>query len=76
MLIFSSTSTPSPSSLSFNPFSTQLAFVLGIALTHVQDFAHGLAELHEFLRGPPLKPVQVLLDGMHSLQCVHAHHKA
>ncbi|KAK4821027.1 hypothetical protein QYF61_012113 [Mycteria americana] len=53
-----------------NPFSAQPVFVLGIALTHVQDFALGLAELHEFLMGPPLKPVKVPLDGIPSLQCV------
>jgi len=30
-----------------NPFSSQHVFVLGIALTHVQALALGLAELHE-----------------------------
>jgi len=31
--------------------------VFGIALTQVQDLAHGLVELHEVRTGPPLKPV-------------------
>jgi len=35
------------------PFSAQPAFVLGIALTHAQDLAIGLVELHEVLTGPP-----------------------
>jgi len=33
----------------------------------VQDPALGLAELHEFDMGPPLKCVQVPLDGIPSL---------
>ena len=53
-----------------NPFSTQLVFVLGIALTHMQDLALGPVELHEVCMGPPLKPVKVPLDGIPSLQCV------
>jgi len=44
--------------------------VLGIALTHVQDFALGLVELNEICMGPPLKPFQVPLDGIPSLQPV------
>ena len=52
-------------------FSTQPVFVLGIALTHVQDLALGLVELHEVHMGPPLQPVQVPLDGIPSLQCVN-----
>ncbi|KAK4824031.1 hypothetical protein QYF61_009622 [Mycteria americana] len=55
---------------SLNPFSTQPVFVLGIALTHVQDLALGLAELHEVGTGPNLKPVKVPLDGTPSLQRV------
>jgi len=44
--------------------------VLGIALTHVQDLALGLIELHEARTGPPLQPVQVPLVGIPSLQRV------
>ena len=40
----------------------------GIALTHVQDLALGLVDLHEVRTGPPLKPVK---DGIPSLQCVN-----
>ncbi|RMC15899.1 hypothetical protein DUI87_08104 [Hirundo rustica rustica] len=53
-----------------NPFSTQLVFVPGIALAHVQHLALGLAELHEVCKGPPLKFVQVLLNGIPSFCCV------
>ncbi|CAM9935932.1 unnamed protein product, partial [Bubo scandiacus] len=53
---------PSPRA-ALNPLITQPVFVLGIALTHVQDLAVGLLELHEVCTGPPLKPVQVPLDG-------------
>jgi len=53
-----------------NPFSTQPVFVLGTAMTLVQDLALGLAELHEVHTGPPLKPVQAPVDGIPSLQCV------
>ena len=35
-----------------NPFSTQTVFLLGIALTHVQDLAFGLVELYEFCMSP------------------------
>ncbi|GAB0195895.1 hypothetical protein GRJ2_002054800 [Grus japonensis] len=49
---------------------TQLLVVLGIVLTHVQDLALGLAELHAVRMGPPLKPVKVPLDGIPSLQHV------
>jgi len=44
-----------------NSLSVQPVFVLGIAPTHVQDLALGLAELHEVRVGPPLKPVNVPL---------------
>jgi len=37
-----------------DPFSTQPLFVLGIALTHLQDLALGLVELDEVHTGPPL----------------------
>ncbi|KAK4808881.1 hypothetical protein QYF61_007996 [Mycteria americana] len=53
-----------------NTFSAQPVFVLGIAPTQVQNFALGLVELHEVRTGPPLKPVQVPLDGIPSLQRV------
>jgi len=53
-----------------NPFSAQPVFGLGIALTHVQDLALSLVELHEVRIGPPLNPVQVPLDGIPSLQYV------
>ena len=56
--------------LLLNPFSSQPVFVLGIAPTHVQDLALGLAEPHEVHTGPPLKPAQVPLDGIPALQCV------
>ncbi|XP_074674578.1 translin-associated protein X isoform X2 [Strix aluco] len=46
-----------------NPLIAQPVFVLGIAPTHVQDLACGLIELHEVCTAPPLKPVQVPLDG-------------
>ncbi|KAK4821719.1 LOW QUALITY PROTEIN: hypothetical protein QYF61_000262 [Mycteria americana] len=64
MLSFSSTNTPKAA---LNPFSAQPVFVLGIALTHVQDLALGLVDLHEVCMGPPLL---VPLDGMPSLQHV------
>ncbi|GAB0186614.1 mitochondrial enolase superfamily member 1 [Grus japonensis] len=55
----------------FNPFLAQPVVVLGIALTHMQDLALGLVELHEFRMGPPLQPVKVPLDGIPSLQRVN-----
>ena len=42
-------------------------FVLGIALTHVQDLVLVCVELHEVCTVPPLKPVKVPLDGIPSL---------
>jgi len=47
-----------------NPFSSQPVFVLGIALTHVQDLALGLVQLHRVHMGPLLKPLKVPLDGV------------
>jgi len=41
--------------------------VLEIPLTQVQDLALGFVELHVVGTGPPLKPVQVPLDGIPSL---------
>ncbi|PKU26779.1 hypothetical protein llap_22917 [Limosa lapponica baueri] len=46
-------------------------FVLGIAVTQVQDLALGLVELHEIGMGTPFKPVQVPLDGIPFLQRVN-----
>ena len=54
-----------------NTFSVQVVCVLGVALSHVQDFALGLAEPHEVCTGPPLKPVQDPLDGIPFLQRVN-----
>jgi len=45
--------------------------VLGIAPTHVQDPTLDLVEPHEVCTGSLLKPVQVPLDGIPSLQCVN-----
>lgn len=45
-------------------------FVLEIASIQVQHLVLVLLELHEFLTDPPLKSVQVPLDGIISLQCV------
>ncbi|NXH55711.1 TNPO1 protein, partial [Rhabdornis inornatus] len=53
-----------------NAFSGQPVLVFGIASTQVQDLALGLVELHEVHTDPPLKPVQVPLDAIPSLQCV------
>lgn len=44
--------------------------MLGIAPAQVQDLALGLVELDEVRRGPALKPAQVPLDNILSLQCV------
>jgi len=41
--------------VALNSFSTQPVFVLGIALTHVQDLALGLVELHSVLHWTQLK---------------------
>ena len=51
--------------------SAQPVLVFGIALTHVQDLALGLVELHAVHAGPPLQPVQVPLNGIPSLQRVN-----
>lgn len=44
----------------------QPLFLFGIALTLVHDLALGLVELQKICTGPPLKPVEVLLDGIPS----------
>ncbi|PKU39466.1 hypothetical protein llap_10229 [Limosa lapponica baueri] len=54
--------------VALNPFSTHPVTV--IAVTRVQDLALDLVELHEVGMGPYLKPVQVPLNGIPSLQCV------
>jgi len=58
---------PSPA---LNPFSAQPVFVLGIAPSCMHDPALGLVERHDIRMGPPLKPVQVPLNGIPSLQRV------
>ncbi|RMC03356.1 hypothetical protein DUI87_20552 [Hirundo rustica rustica] len=45
-------------------------FVLGIALTPAQHLTLGLAELLELCTDPPLKPVEVPVDGIPLVQCV------
>lgn len=47
-----------------DPLSIQPLF----ALTHVQDFALGLDELHEFYASPPPKSVKVPLGDITALQ--------
>ncbi|KAK4810921.1 hypothetical protein QYF61_013329 [Mycteria americana] len=54
-----------------NAFIPQPVLILGIALTQVQALALGLVELHEVHMGPLLKPVQVPLDGIPSLQQIN-----
>ncbi|PKU41682.1 hypothetical protein llap_8014 [Limosa lapponica baueri] len=49
----------------------QPIFVHGIELTHMQDPALGLVELHEFDTDSPVKLVQVPLDDILSLQPVN-----
>jgi len=53
------------------PLSAQPLLVFGIALTHAQDLALGLVELHEVHTGPPLQSVKVPLNGIPSLQRVN-----
>ena len=48
------------------PFFTQTAFLLGISLARMQDLALGLVEPQDVHTGPPLRPVQVPLDGIPS----------
>lgn len=69
MLIFSSISIPKSFFLGLlsYAFVTQSAFVLGIAVIQVQHLAFGLVDLNEVHTGPPLKPIQVPLDGITSL---------
>ncbi|GAB0188195.1 cAMP-dependent protein kinase inhibitor alpha [Grus japonensis] len=72
MLSFSSINTPKSFSsglLSIHS-SPSLYLIPGVALTHVQDLALGLVELHAVHTGPPLKPVKIPLDGIPCLQHV------
>ena len=52
-----------------NPFIPQPVFILGIALTHVEDL--GLVELHEVHMGLLLEPVKVPLNGIPALKCIN-----
>ncbi|KAK4811179.1 hypothetical protein QYF61_019810 [Mycteria americana] len=54
-------------SAALNPFIPQSVLILGIAPMQVQDLALGFVELQEVPMGPLLKPVQVPLDGIPSL---------
>ncbi|KAK4805320.1 hypothetical protein QYF61_018183 [Mycteria americana] len=54
-----------------NPFIPQPVLILVIALTRVQDLAHGLVELQEIHMGLLLKPVKVPLDGIPSLKHIN-----
>ncbi|RMC10150.1 hypothetical protein DUI87_12949 [Hirundo rustica rustica] len=53
-----------------NHLSTQPVGVSGTALNQVYNLALGLAELHEIHMGPSLKPIQIPLNGILSLQRV------
>lgn len=53
-----------------NPLIALPVFMVGIALTQAQGLIFGLVEPHEVFIGPPLKPVQVPLDDIPSLQHV------
>ncbi|NXM63002.1 F120B protein, partial [Illadopsis cleaveri] len=50
-------------STAVNPFSIQPVFVVRIAPTPVQDLVLGPVEIDEVCTGPPLKLVQIPLDG-------------
>jgi len=45
-------------------------FVLGAALTWLQNFVLGLIALHDVCMDSPFKPEHVTLDGSTSLQCI------
>ncbi|KAK4828650.1 hypothetical protein QYF61_000298 [Mycteria americana] len=60
---------PSPQGCT-HPFIPQPVLIPGVALTHVQDLALGLAEPHEVHMGPLLELIQVPLDGILSLRNV------
>lgn len=69
MLIFSFTSTPTCGiSSGLHLIHSLPVFMLGFVLIQRWDLAHGLVELHDVHKDSPLKPVQVLLDAIPSLQ--------
>ncbi|PKU39142.1 hypothetical protein llap_10552 [Limosa lapponica baueri] len=72
MLSFSITNTPQDIFIrtALNPLFAQPVFVLGTAVTQLQDLALGPVELYEVCMGGPLKPVQVPVDDIPSFQCV------
>jgi len=45
--------------------------IAGVAVTHLQDLSLGLVEPHEVHIGPLLELVNVSLDGILSIWCVH-----
>lgn len=47
-----------------NHITPQTVFLLGIAVTQVQDLALDHIALHEVCMGPSLEPVKVALDGV------------
>ena len=55
----------------FNLFIPHSLLIMWTAPTEVWELVLGLAKLCEVHVGPPLKPVQVPLDGIPFLQCVH-----
>ncbi|TRZ16117.1 hypothetical protein HGM15179_011005 [Zosterops borbonicus] len=69
MLNFSPLSTPQvlPRAV-LNPFSIFPMFVLGIAISHMQNLALSLVALDEVHSIPPLQTVQVPLNDIPSLQ--------
>jgi len=57
-----------PGRAALNAFIPQSLLIPGFAWTQMQDVALGFVEPHEVHIGQPLKPVQVPLDGIPSLQ--------
>lgn len=55
-----------------NSFSAQPLLVLGTAPTQVQHLTLGLVDLHGLHMGAPLKPIQVSLHSILSLQHVNS----
>ncbi|PKU40783.1 testosterone 17-beta-dehydrogenase 3-like [Limosa lapponica baueri] len=70
MLSFSSTNTPKSFSSGLLSSHSLPNFVPGIATSQMQDLALDLVELHAVCTSLSLKPVQVPLDGIPSLQHV------
>jgi len=56
--------------VALKPFNPWPVFIAGVVLAQVQDLALGFVEPHEVYTGPPLKPVEVPLDGIPFLQHV------